>query len=145
MYHLYNETNYDPSYKYRLKNDVNTLCNDYLQSILWTTYYYFHNCISWRWYYKYHFAPLLCDLCDYCMEITDIDFNEKDSKPYTPKEQLGIVLPKQSFNLITDKSKLLDEYMYPLDTQVTMFMKRYYWESSFEYASLIDKFITCFY
>jgi 5'-3' exonuclease len=128
MYHLYNETNYDPSYKYRLKNDVNTLCNDYLQSILWTTYYYFHNCISWRWYYKYHFAPLLCDLCDYCMKITDIDFNEKDSKPYTPNEQLGIVLPKQSFNLITDKSKLLDEYMYPLDTQVTMFMKRYYWE-----------------
>ena len=23
MYHLYNETNCDPSYKYRLKNDVN--------------------------------------------------------------------------------------------------------------------------
>ena len=27
--------------------------------------YYFKNCISWSYYYKYHYSPLLNDFNDY--------------------------------------------------------------------------------
>ena len=52
----------------------------------------------------------------------------KDTLPYTPQEQLCIVLPKKSHDLIIDKSYLKDEYYYPESTPLHMFMKRYLWE-----------------
>ena len=118
MFNFYDHLYYDPSYKMILENDKSNLCNEYLKSIIWTYYYYFHECVSWKWYYQYHFSPLLKDFSNYCDTISSIDnLIEKNDISYTPKEQLKIVLPLQN-----------NSYMYPLNTPLHSLMKRYYWE-----------------
>lgn len=115
LHGLYNTTNYDPSFKMILKNDIFNVCEEYLKSIIWTYKYYFHKCPSWRWYYKYDFAPLMVDFNDYLQQRKEITFQQ--DKPYSPEEQLKIVLPKLEKN-----------YMYPSDTPIYSLFKNYYWE-----------------
>jgi 5'-3' exonuclease len=120
MYNFYDTINYNPSYQMILKTDKDNLCQEYFKSILWTYYYYFHNCVNWRWYYQYHFAPLLSDFSEYCKTINAYKLDqyiEKNDNSYTPEQQLKIVLPLQENN-----------YMYPLKTPLHSLMKRYYWE-----------------
>ena len=100
-----------------MKENIQILCKEYLQSILWTVDYYFNTCPSWKWYYQYHFTPLLIDLSDYINTLNTLEFIKKDSTPHTPEEQLKIVLPLQENN-----------YRYPLKTPLYTIFKRYYWE-----------------
>ena len=53
---------------------------------------------------------------------------QEDKTPYTPEEQLCIVLPKQSHKLLRQKKYLREEYYYPKETPLHMFLKRYLWE-----------------
>ena len=46
--------------------------------------------------------------------------------PYTPQEQLEIVLPQKSHYLLKIKPK--SDYMYPIKTKVSTILKRYEWE-----------------
>ena len=120
MINFYNKSNYEHSYKYCLKHDKINICKEYLKSIQWTLDYYFHECSNWRWYYQYHFSPLLIDFYQYIDGLLHDDFYQtvkKNDKPYKPNEQLNIVLPQ-----------LNDEYYYPKYTPLYSFMKRYYWE-----------------
>ena len=120
MINFYDKQNYEHSYKYSLEYDKKNLCKEYLKSLQWTLDYYFHECSNWRWYYQYHFAPLLTDFDQYINNLSQGDLNkivEKNNKPYKPKEQLKIVLPQ-----------LDDNYYYPKYTPLHSFMKRYYWE-----------------
>ena len=101
-----------------LKNDIHILCFEYLKSIQWTLDYYFDTCSNWKWYYPYHFAPLLKDFYEYIKNIdTSDNMIEKNNQPFTPSEQLKIVLPM-----------IDDSYYYPKTTPLYSFMKRYYWE-----------------
>ena len=117
LYHLYDTLYYNPSYEMVMKENIQILCKEYLQSILWTVDYYFNTCPSWKWYYQYHFTPLLIDLSDYINTLNTLEFIKKDSTPHTPEEQLKIVLPLQENN-----------YRYPLKTPLYTIFKRYYWE-----------------
>ena len=117
MYHFYDTVNYNPSYDMILENDKKKLCEEYLRSLVWTTQYYFAKCKNWRWYYPYHFTPLLSDLSEYLEQIEKLDSIEIDEIPHTPEEQLKIVLPCQE-----------DSYMYPSKTPLHSVLKRYYWE-----------------
>jgi len=123
LHNFYKVNNYDPSYKMMLEEDKRILCHEYLKSIVWTTEYYFGECPSWRWYYRFHFAPLFCDLKDN-IDLNEINFlngrgggKDKEKKPYSPKEQLKIVLPLQD-----------DSFKYPKYTPLHSLMKRYFWE-----------------
>ncbi len=121
LYYLnnfYNINNYDPSYNEMLHNDIHKLCHEYIKSIEWTFQYYFHECIHWKWYYQYHFAPLLKDLYEHIKDYESLDcFEEKDLEPHTPQEQLKIVLPNMD-----------NTYYYPSRTPLYSFFKRYLWE-----------------
>ena len=86
-----------------------------MRSIIWTVNYYFSKCDNWKWYYQYHFTPLLSDLSEYVDELNDLDIIKKDNIPHTPEEQLKIVLPLQN-----------DNYIYPLNTPLHGIFKRYY-------------------
>ena len=44
------------------KNYIPEVCNNYLQTLQWTYYYYSKECINWNHSYKYHYPPLLSDL-----------------------------------------------------------------------------------
>ena len=117
IYNIYNTLDYNPSYDMIIKEDIKEVCKEYFKSIHWTFNYYFNECKSWRWYYKYHFAPLMIDLSRYLSIIKKEDLIFNEDKPYTPKEQLKIVLPFQENN-----------YMYPYKTPIQSLLKNYLWE-----------------
>lgn len=118
LFNLYNTLNYNPSFQEILKDNIHTLCQEYIKSIQWTFDYYFNECYNWKWYYHYHFATLLKDLSNYLNEIDSLDnLVQKNNIPHTPEEQLKIVLPHQN-----------DSYHYPKYTPLYSLMKRYYWE-----------------
>ena len=116
LYNIYDTFEYNPSYDMIIEEDITNICQEYFKAIEWTFHYYFNECISWRWYYKYHFAPLISDFSNYLVSVKQNTF-EKD-KPYSPSEQLKIVLPFQEKN----------NYYYPVSAPIYSFMKSYYWE-----------------
>tara|TARA_Y100000817_G_scaffold166397_1_gene130072 strand:- start:204 stop:1727 length:1524 start_codon:yes stop_codon:yes gene_type:complete len=115
-HNIYNTYNLDPSIKMLLEKDIFKLCEDYLKSIVWTFEYYFKGCPEWRWYYPHDLAPLMIDFHEYLTKNNgEITFN--NDEPYSPEQQLKIVLPKLEKN-----------FMYPEDTPVYSFFKTYMWE-----------------
>tara|TARA_B100001094_G_C18193882_1_gene809225 strand:- start:5920 stop:7416 length:1497 start_codon:yes stop_codon:yes gene_type:complete len=119
LYTMFSTLNYNPSYDQLIKYNKKLLCEEYLNSILWTFHYYFKECISWKWYYKYHYAPFIKDLYEYMIPLKSLSFTSplKNDKPFTPKEQLRIVLPNQQ-----------NTYYYPKKTPLFYLMKRFEWE-----------------
>jgi len=114
-YNIYKTYNIDPSIKNILEKDVFKICEDYMKTIEWTLQYYFKECPEWRWYYKHDFAPLIIDLYEYLKKNEKNTF--KKDNPYSPQEQLKIVLPNLEKN-----------FMYPSDTPNYTFLKTYDWE-----------------
>jgi 5'-3' exonuclease len=127
MFNLYHKHNYNPSYDDLLKQDINDICKNYLESFVWTANYYFDDCSSWKWYYRYHFAPSIKDLNNYLSQITDLNIIKEDKIPLKSVEQLRLILPKKSFHLIPNVDKYPD-YYYPESFKVDYIMKRYSWE-----------------
>ena len=127
MFNLYHKHNYNPSYDDLLKQDINDICKNYLESFVWTANYYFDDCLSWKWYYRYHFAPSIKDLNNYLSQITDLNIIKEDKDPLKSVEQLRLILPKKSFYLIPDVDKYPD-YYYPKSFKTNYIMKRYSWE-----------------
>ena len=114
-------------------NQIIELCYNYFQGLIWTIAYYFKNCISNIWYYKYLGGPSISDLLNHIDLLETITFGKNDK--ITPYEQLLMVLPSSSNHLLPTnykklqldmKSPLLDYY--PIDFKLFSYYKRYYWE-----------------
>jgi 5'-3' exonuclease len=116
---------YSPAYEDILKEKIDTMCNDYLQSLYWCIHYYLRGCISWRYSYDYYTAPCLSDLHNTIVNMNNITL-ERDELPYTPIEQLKMVLPIESHNLIRDN---VDSNDYITIVKECHILKRYLWES----------------
>ena len=101
------------------------MCNDYLQSLYWCIHYYLRGCISWRYSYDYYTAPCFGDLYDTIVNMENI-IVERDNLPYTPMEQLKMVLPVESHNLIREE---VDSSKYITGAKECHILKRYLWES----------------
>ena len=93
------------------KQNMNSICYNYLESINWTFKYYFQGEINWDWSYKYQYAPAMKNIVDYMNEkikdnntnktrtnsyynINNIKFNK--GKPVTQQQLLLMVLPTDS-------------------------------------------------
>ena len=118
-------TRYSPVYFDRLNREISKICDGYLQSLYWTIHYYLRGCISWRWSYPYDVAPSFKDLSEHIETVDKIRIKNKDI-PYTPQEQLEIVLPQKSHYLLKIKPEL--NYMYPISAKTCSILKRYEWE-----------------
>ena len=114
-YQNYNETN------------IMNVCDIFIQSIIWTSYYYFKGCISWNWYYPIHYAPTIKDLVTYLSSYTTTTTIQKDNQPWSPEKQLHYVLPPTSYHLFTNKKCTTR-----IDGTIYVLLKRYLWECPIE-------------
>lgn len=90
-----------PEYN-RIKDN---LILNYIESLAFTLKYYFTGCPSWQWHYKFRMSPLLNDIVTYLKEnpscIDNIEFEL--GKPYTPFQQLMLILPPQVDYIIPEQ------------------------------------------
>ena len=146
FYPIFNKNNYlklgyddwiDKYYNYYFNitnsikdNDyINTICCNYIEGLQWNSRYYFDQCISYSWYYKYNAAPLLKDLCICLTErIYPCDFSDIR---FSPLEQLSIVLPFHCNDLWCNdfKTKVKDtielQQYYPSNYQLDTLNKKF--------------------
>jgi len=115
-----------------------TVCHNFIEALVWTFKYYYGDCASWSWYYRYRHAPPFEDICSY-LEDELVDINEirmTQAKPYTPFRQLTTVLPPASANLlptsyrdiVRGKDIRVASY-FPVDfTNVDTLFNTFYWQ-----------------
>jgi len=106
---------------------INSIITNYLESLMFSLKYYLQGCPSWQWHYKFRISPLLSDVYNFLDNNTNI-LNEIEFKlgsPYTPFQQLMLILPPQMSNLlpsvlrpIMNDDKLLCTQFYPTDFRI---------------------------
>ncbi len=109
-----------------LNEKVQKLCYDYIESLVWTTQYYFKECISQEWYYPYEFAPTLHDL-DLFLKNNKRIYIKPNYETYTPINQLRFVLPYQSYHLCKELINEKKEEILEIKKEYSL-LKRYDWE-----------------
>ena len=98
------------------------ICQDFIDSLLWTSHYYFKECVDWKWCTTYDKTPLLKDLSSYINHITDLSF-KTDKNEYTIEEQLKFIFPKESHKLHQYKINSKDS-----ELMIDLAGSRYLWE-----------------
>ena len=56
--------------------------------------------MNWRWCYKYHYPPLMCDLLKYIPYFDTEFIKNNNSNAVLPIVQLSYVLPKDSLGIL---------------------------------------------
>jgi 5'-3' exoribonuclease 1 len=110
------------------------LSRQYLRGLLWCLAYYTSGCVSWGWYFPYHYAPFLSDVRNLKTTIPQIKFEL--GHPFTPFQQLlgclppssSYLLPKPYQWLMTDPLSPL-HHVYPSEFVEDMDGKRHSWEA----------------
>mmetsp|Transcript_26308 Transcript_26308/g.77783 ORF Transcript_26308/g.77783 Transcript_26308/m.77783 type:complete len:1519 (-) Transcript_26308:88-4644(-) len=105
----------------------------YIEGLLWCLAYYYRGCISWGWFYPYHYGPMLSDLTNLTEVFSNIRFDL--GAPLKPFEQLMGCLPPASAACVprpyrklmcSPDSPILQ--FYPESFEVDMNGKRNPWE-----------------
>ena len=92
--------------------------NKYLEGLQWILYYYYNSIKNWKWFYPYHYAPMISDYKDINIDLSIYNkydsFDKDKSEPFNPYQSLLFILPKESFNLLPECYKeiplILKEY-----------------------------------
>jgi hypothetical protein len=110
------------------------LSYQYLRGLVWCLSYYTSGCVSWEWYYPYHYAPMLTDVTDVASVIPTIRFSL--GAPFTPFQQLLGCLPPSSSSLLPRPYQwlMIDplsplKHVYPTEFVEDMDGKRHSWEA----------------
>lgn len=107
---------------------------EYLQGLMWCLAYYSKGCVSWTWYYPYHYGPMLQDMAG--LEPIKASIRFELGHPFTPYQQLLGCLPPLSCNLlprcyqflmISEDSPL--RHFYPDSFDIDMDGKKNPWEA----------------
>ncbi|CDW77829.1 5-3 exoribonuclease 2 [Stylonychia lemnae] len=102
----------------------------YIEGLQWVYSYYYKGCISWYWFYPYHYAPFASDLVNCDRVVIKFEMGE----PASPFEQLMAVMPKQSAHclpqcyrhlLSSPDSEIID--FYPINFKLDINGARYAW------------------
>lgn len=111
----------------------NALRQAYIEGLLWCLAYYYRGCISWSFFYPYHYGPMLSDLRSLPEIFNKIHFDV--GTPILPFQQLmsclppasALLVPKTYRNLMTSPDSPIIKF-YPTDFEVDMNGKKNPWE-----------------
>lgn len=110
-----------------LHTKIDEVCLKYIESILWTSHYYFKECVSQEWYYPYEFSPTLHDIKLFLTKSKRIKI-KPHKETYSPINQLKYILPKQSYHLCDELEPVNEsEFITEIKKEYTL-LKRYNWE-----------------
>ncbi len=105
------------------------LRQSYIEGLMWCLAYYYKGCISWGWFYPYHYGPLISDLTDLPNVFSKVKF--EIGAPLRPFEQLmGCLPPASSMIVPRPYRKLMCNHdspiihFYPEEFEVDMNGKR---------------------
>ena len=115
--HNWRQRYYEVCFNTQKEKEIDFVCFNYLQGLTWTLKYYFEDCMSYNWYYKFRNPPAMIDIRHF-LDRNKIDINQIvkiDKEPYPPFTQLMIVLPDSSINLLPKSyRKLLTDKTSPI-------------------------------
>ncbi len=105
----------------------------YIEGLIWCLAYYYRGCISWGWYFPYHYGPLISDLTNLPEVFASINFEE--GKPLQPFQQLmgclppasATIVPKPYRKLMCSPTSPISQF-YPTEFEVDMNGKKNPWE-----------------
>ena len=78
--------------------DLEKVCHSYLNGMQWILSYYTKEVPSWRWYYKYHYAPCASEIIKHIESFSKPRYHRGTPSP--PFLQLMSILPPQSSDLL---------------------------------------------
>jgi len=108
----------------------------YMEGLLWCLAYYYKGCVSWSWYFPYHYGPMLSDLMELdALMCSSVTTSFDLGRPLLPFEQLMGCLPPASAGLLPKPYRTLMTspqspilHFYPTSFTVDMNGKRNPWE-----------------
>lgn len=116
------------------------LRRSYVEGLQWCLAYYYKGCISWSWFYPFHYGPMLSDLTDLPRMFEEISFEL--GAPLSPFEQLMGCLPPASSILVPQLYRWLMSspdspiiQFYPENFEVDMNGKKYVSYCDFDFTS----------
>jgi len=106
----------------------------YVEGLIWCLAYYYEGCISWGWFYPFHYGPFISDLTDMRLRFARATFSM--GQPFTPFFQLlgclppasAKFLPRPYHRLMTDSASPIIDF-YPPDFKVDANGKKNPWEA----------------
>lgn len=101
-------------------------CQDFLDSLIWTSHYYFRGCSNWRWHTKMTHGPSCNSLSDYLNNLPYLEMS-RDPNPLSIKEMLCYIFPKRSH--ILHDHKIIKDKADKVDLRVDTRGCRYLWEA----------------
>jgi 5'-3' exoribonuclease 1 len=113
---------------------MNDLRKAYLEGLKWCLAYYVKGCVSWTWFYPYHYGPMLQDMRQLAEVSQRISFTL--GEPFRPFQQLlgclppasAPLVPKSYAWLMTNKESPLIHF-YPNSFEVDADGKKSPWEA----------------
>jgi len=110
----------------------NKICHDYINSLIWTTNYYFKECIHWKWCTDFETTPSLKELSNYISKLDNLSF-QKDDNEYSIKDLLSFIFPNESHKL---HNYIINEKKY--DIKINVLYHRYLWECPLLFSKMYD-------
>ena len=103
-------------------------CDDYMKCLLWTTHYYFNECMNWRFNSEYNHGPFIQNLNKYFSVTQNNIVLNKEDKEFSNYEQLSYIFPKDS-HCLHEYDMMSKEY----DLSIDLSYSRYMWECNIEF------------